>query len=125
MAKDFTSKNGSTIFHSTPKPIKDEEAKSEERDIQTVSPRTSAKLKLDELVSEHAHLIQPAHVEEGRNTVDVKLTDETAGGKDDRDVEFENLVNTDESSSDLPSTTSLLDDDDSRYTCVICNVVIQ
>ena len=80
----------------------------EEESGERVSPRTSAKLRLDELVSEHAHLIsgieeQPAPV--------------VSDNRDrDRALEFENPLDTDESSSEPPtnSTTSLLDDEDSR-----------
>ena len=89
-------------------------AKSEERDGQTVSPRTSAKLKLDELVSEHAHLIRPATTEGDSNMTDEKAVSEDKG---DRALEFENLMDTDESSSEPPtsSSISLLDDDDLRF----------
>ena len=92
------------MHHSTPKAV-DDDTKGEERDSgHTVSPRTSAKLKLDELVSDHAYLIQPEE--------DGNVTDER-GDTSDRTLEYENL---DESSSEPPtsSTVSLLDDDDSR-----------
>ena len=102
-----TSSSTTHVHHSTPKSVSNDDAKEEERESHTVSPRTSAKLKLDELVSDHAYLIQPE--EEG------DVTDEVEDSSD-RALEFENLKDTDESSSEPPtsSTVSLLDDDDSR-----------
>ena len=102
-----TSDSTTHMHHSTPKAISNGDTKGEERDGHTVSPKTSAKLKLDELVSDHAYLIQP---EEDSNVTDEK--EDTS----DRALEFENLKDTDESSSEPPtsSTVSLLDDDDSR-----------
>lgn len=75
------------------------------------SPRTSAKLKLDELVSEHSHLLGPVTSDE--KTIDI-LQDSRSS---DRAFEFENLVDTDESSTEPPtsSTASLLDENDTRY----------
>ena len=105
----ITTSDGATpVYHSAPEAASKDDAQGEERDSSnTVSPRTSAKLKLDELVSDHAYLIQP---EEVNNVTDEK--EDTS----DRALEFENPKDTDESSSELPtsSTVSLLDDDDSR-----------
>lgn len=100
-----TSDSTTHVHHSTPKSIDHEE---EERDSHTISPRTSAKLKLDELVSDHAYLIQSEQ--------DSNVTDEVEDTSD-RNLEFENLKDTDESSSEPPtsSTVSLLDDDESRF----------
>ena len=95
------------VHHSTSKAVSNDDDMGGERDSHTVSPRTSAKLKLDELVSDHSYLIQPE--EDGNVTVE---------GEDasDRALEFENLKDTDESTSEPPtsSSVSLLDDDDSK-----------
>lgn len=103
-----TSDSATHVLLSSPKAVSNDNAEGGEGDSSnTVSPRTSAKLKLDELVSDHAYLIQPEE--------DNAVTDEKEKASD-RALEFENLKDTDESSSELPttSTVSLLDDDDSR-----------
>ena len=101
---------------SSPMIIKDEGKKCEEEGSQRVSPRTSAKLKLDELVIEHANLIQPPSARED-SSIDKKMSADRASSTADRALEFENPVDTEESSSEIQttSTASLLDDDDSRY----------
>ena len=107
-ASTTASDSATPVHHSAPEAVSNDDTQGEERDnSNTVSPKTSAKLKLDELVSDHAYLIQP---EEDNHVTDEK--EETS----DRALEFENLKDTDESSSELPtsSTVSLLDDDDSR-----------
>jgi hypothetical protein len=103
-----TSDSATDVHLSSPKAVSNDDAQGGEGDSSnTVSPRTSAKLKLDELVSDHAYLIQPEE--------DNDITDEREEASD-RALEFENLKDTDESSSELPtsSTVSLLDDEDSR-----------
>ena len=105
------------LDRSSPVSAKDKDEKREEEEKQTVSPRTSgANLKLDELVREHAHLLQPAAGVEESSTPDLKISSEDSAIKDDRALEFENPLDTDESTSEPPttSTASLLDDDDSR-----------
>lgn len=120
---DSTGANDSTTYlhHSTPKSAKsDENAKEEGNDSGTVSPRNSAKLIIDELVSDHANLAQPVAAKDEDINVDDRK--DILEGSSDRALEFENLVVTDESSSEPPtsSTVSLLDDDDSR--CVQVHV---
>lgn len=117
------------IHHSSSVSTKDGGAENEEGG--EISPRTSAKLKLDELVSEHAHLIQPTSAKEASNIVDENaVITEVPSSEGDRTLEFENLVTTDESTSELQSssTASLLDDDDDAkryvymYVCVSVDV---
>lgn len=115
--------SNSTVHHLSRESTKNEGAEKEE--VGEISPSTSAKLKLDELVSEHAHLIQPTSSKEASNIVDGNaIITEVPSSEGDRDLEFENLVTTDESTSEpqSSSTTSLLDDDDDTkkyvYMCV-------
>ena len=116
--------SNTAIHHSSSASTKDGGAEKEEDG--EISPRTSAKLKLDELVSEHAHLIQPtSSKEEASNIVDENaVITEVPSSEGDRTLEFENLVTTDESTSEpqSSSTASLLDDDDDAkrymYVCV-------
>ena len=110
---------------SSPMIIKDEGKKCEEEGSQRVSPRTSAKLKLDELVIEHANLIQPPSARED-SSIDKKMSADRASSTADRALEFENPVDTEESSSEIQttSTASLLDDDDSRYFVCTCTPTV-
>lgn len=86
-------KGDSVTLHSTPKD-KGEEGTS-------VSPRTAAKLKLDELVDEYSQ--EPPQCEP-----------EVVNKERDREVEFENPMDTEESSepTNTTSSCSLLDDDE-------------
>lgn len=106
------SDHDSSVHLSPPSSTKEEGVPQEAGEV---SPRTSAKLQLDELVSEHAHLLQPASKENG-NIADKGVPTDVQGSEGDRALEFENLVDTDESTSEPPtsSTTSLLDDEDLR-----------
>ena len=106
--------SSSAVDHSPSVSTKDGGA--EKREEGEISPKTSAKLKLDELVSEHAHLIQPTSSKEATsNIVDENIViTEVPSSEGDRALEFENLVSTDESTSEpqSSSTVSFLDDDD-------------
>ena len=109
------SESDSAVNHSSSVSMKEGGTEKEKGEEGEVSPRTSAKLKLDELVSEHANLIQPVSSKEDNDAVDEKvIITVVPSSEDDRALELENLVNTDESTSEpqSSSTVSLLEDDD-------------